>query len=163
MEDQSLTISKSNALKAFRNAGSEGKLLLENLFGKEVLNEKITDRIKSYPDACAELGLNPLTEDDFENITPEDIDATYAYHQLTIIARALNQGWKPDYSNTSQYKYYPYFYWQQEAVGGSGFSFHDCDYGASSVGSRLNFKSRELAEYAGRQFQSIYNRFLSPQ
>jgi len=30
----------------------------------------------------------------------------------------------------------------------------------TSVGSRLCFKSSELAEYAGRQFQDIYKEFM---
>ena len=45
---------------------------------------------------------------------------------------------------------------------GSGFSYYDCvfTYSRSSVGSRLVFKSRDLAKYAGQQFEDIYKGFF---
>lgn len=154
-----IQISKSNAVKAFKSAGPKGKQLLQNLLGTEVLSEKITDRIKSYADACMDLNMHPLTISDFAALPERDREATLAYHQITIIARALNEGWEPDWNDHNQAKYYPWF---QYAAGGSGFSYDvsGCGYSSSFVGSRLHFKSRELAEYAGKEFISIYNKFL---
>jgi hypothetical protein len=45
---------------------------------------------------------------------------------------------------------------------GSGLSYDVYDYwrAVASVGSRLCFKSRELAEYAGKQFIDIYTDFF---
>ena len=46
----------------------------------------------------------------------------------------------------------------------AGFSYAYASYTASStnayVGSRLCYKTRELATYAGRQFEGLYNDFL---
>ena len=84
--------------------------------------------------------------------------ASQAHLKIQIIAKALNEGWYPNWNDTNEYKYYPWF----KASPGVGFSFSDYDFALtrSTVGSRLCFKSRDLAEYAGKQFIDIYNQFL---
>jgi hypothetical protein len=158
MDQDFVQISKANAFKAFRSADKSGKKLLVDLLGQDVLSEKVTDRIKSYSDACSELGILPLTISDFSALPEQDRESTYAYHQITMIVRALNEGWEPDWNDSNQYKYYPYF----QAAAGSGFSYGVFSYvlSYSYLGSRLVFKTSELAVYAGQQFLSIYNQFL---
>jgi hypothetical protein len=153
---EELKISKSNAFKAFASADQKGKQLLKDLFGQDVLSEKITDRVRSYEDACLVEDFFPLTKNQFSFLPEKDQDSALAHHQITIIARALNEGWVPDWSDSNQYKYYPWFVW---GGSGLGFSFraYAYDRSHSSVGSRLVFKNRELAEYAGKQFITIYN------
>lgn len=63
--------------------------------------------IKSYEDACKILGVQPISENAVAAFPAEDRKSMLAYHKLTIIARAINGGWKPDWNNRSQYKYYP--------------------------------------------------------
>lgn len=113
----------------------------------------ITDRIKTFEDACKETGIYP-TELSISGTgtTDDDIKAVAAFHKLTIIAKALNEGWKPNWSDSSEYKYYPWFNLE------NGFVFYDYVYyyRYSSVGSRLCFKSSELATYAGKQFIDLY-------
>ena len=117
----------------------------------------ITERIKTFEDACAYLGLNPI-----EVLPPETIyNAKYliACAKLAIITKALNEGWEPDWNNPNEYKYYPWFDMRSS---GGGFSFGG-DVSArtwSNVGSRLCFKSRDLAKYAGEQFLDIYKDFM---
>lgn len=156
-----LEIAKANALTAYKKATKEGKALLENLFGKEVLSEKITERIKSFDNALEEIGgvsENAMTLLKYNGID-RDMIAAQAHMKLSIIARALNEGWKPDWTNSNEAKWYPYF----SNPSGFGFSHTDFYYcfTTSTVGSRLCFKSSELAEYAGKQFESIYNDFLN--
>jgi hypothetical protein len=76
---------------------------------------------------------------------------------LVIIAKAINGDWVPDWTDSSQWKYYPWF--EMGSSSGVGFSYHD--YVAwrtySTVGSRLCFKSSDLAKHAGQLFeQEIY-------
>jgi hypothetical protein len=83
--------------------------------------------------------------------------------RVFVVNNALNEGWQPDWSNSNEYKYYPWF---SNFVSGSGFSFyvygyHDSHYSGTSIGSRLCFKTEELAQYAGKQFTDIYNFYLS--
>jgi hypothetical protein len=156
---EELKISKANALRAFGAADKKGKQLLQDLFGKEVLGDKITDRVKSYEDACLVDNLQPVTIENFSFLAECDRESALAHHQMTIIARVLNEDWTPDWDNGNEYKYYPYFIW-----GGSGLGFSFCAGGCgrsgTDVGSRLVFKSRELAEYAGKQFITIYNQLF---
>ncbi len=124
---------------------------------------KAIDRIKSFEDACHELGMDPSgtlkIESSSDHLDEGDLKAAAAFLKLTIIARALNEGWKPDWSDGSQRKWYPWFEWK------SGFGFSDSSYvnwnANATVGSRLCFKTEELATYAGQQFIDIYQDFLT--
>lgn len=56
---RTLQIKQDSLLVAFRNAGKEGKQVLSDLFGKQVaLYDNITDRVKSFEDACQVLGIS---------------------------------------------------------------------------------------------------------
>lgn len=110
----------------------------------------------------------------------------FAYARLVIIAEALNEGWKPKFDG-DECRYYPWFYIYTKkeyeeldedekkecrvvgrsvdgahADGGVVYAYAN---GASSLshafdGSRLAFKTRELAEYCGKQFFDIWEKFL---
>lgn len=157
---ETINITKANALKAYNSGTKDQRDLLENMLGKETFKKagKITDRVKTFADACVELGLNSNHfEVSVSFLLGRDFLSISAYAKLVIIARALNEGWEPNWDDSSEIKYYPWMKWQ-----GSGFS--DCNYGYSgtltSVGSRLCFKSEELARYAAKQFNKEYNAFF---
>jgi len=115
-------------------------------------------QIKTFEDACVALGLNSAEEIPFANPKNGNQKAVNAAAKLFIIANALNGDWVADWDNWDQYKYYPWFNMRSKAAGGSGFSCHDFSFGHghSFVGSRLVYKDRETAEYAGTQFLDIY-------
>ena len=158
---QTLEITKDNAFKAYKATDANGKKLLEELLGKENLQPvKITDRVKTYADACELLGIDPdLGLSCSRSGVWKDIENISAYAKLIVIARALNEGWTPDWSDSSQRKFVPWF---KEK---SGFGLSCNDYGdwytITDVGSRLCFKTAELATYAATQFADIYNDFLT--
>ena len=162
MTDKRLTLTESNARSAYQKASKSKKEWMREMYPDFNFERGLLERIETYVDACNELGFNPLTISDFSSLPEMDRESSYAYHQLTIIARVLNEGWEPDYSNENEYKYYPYFVWDNKAAGGSGFSCFDRYFGRSysHVGSRLVFKTRELAIHAGKKFNSIYNQYL---
>lgn len=118
---------------------------------------KVTERVKTFEDALRELELD---EDEFkescENLEIDEI----AYRKIKIIVKALNEGWVPDYANNSEYKYYPYFLYNKTSGFGFDVSFTYCEYALSITGARLVFKSRELSDYAGNQFNDIYKEIL---
>ena len=147
-----IELKKENAVKAFKEADAKGKELLKNLLGNEYFSDKITDRIKSFEDVIDELKIA-------SNFKPTGSKDEVAYIKLKLIAECLNEGWTPNWDNDSEYKYYPYF----DMRSGVGFSHSYCDYWntLTNVGSRLCFKSSELAEYAGKQFEAIYKDFLT--
>lgn len=143
-------------VKAQYNKGTAPvKKALEALYGAEVFAPAVTDTIKTFEDACKALKLNVKTV--LAGQTATDI---IAYIKLTIIARALNAGWVPDWADDNQPKYAPWFEYNPKT---KRFSFSDVCHSWSQfsvVGSRLCFRTRELAEYAAKQFVNEYNDFL---
>lgn len=141
----------------------EGNGSIFDYFYKEEDYEEITDRVKTYEDACKVLGVEPINEQNAkaQGFRSDEI----ARRKLETIAAALNEGWKPDWNNTDQYKYYPYFYIQENAKGAyAGLSYAITDAAAASatagIGSRLCFYASRLARYAGNQFTDLYEQIL---
>lgn len=79
----------------------------------------ITERVKTFDDACKELGEDHKLVQQFKAIQEaiaEDKEAT-AYFKLGIITAALNEGWEPDFTNDDEYRYYPYLcLWTKEEL-----------------------------------------------
>lgn len=148
---QQLVIGGKDARKLYPSASAEWKATFEATFGKEFFSQKITDRVKTFEDACEILGVDPDAVDNYSE--PDE----KAYCMLKIIARALNEGWEPDYNNESQRKWYPWFYLNEP-----GFRLRGCcyDFARTDVGARLVFKTEELARYAANQFQGLYSDYL---
>lgn len=153
-----LTIEPKNLTAAYVKADQNGKNMLKEMFPKHDFNVKITDRVRSFEDACTFLGVDPDSVGNPDEIKDGDARSVAAYERLIIVARALNEGWVPNWNNSSEYKYYPYF-----DMRSGGFSVVDCTRWASYsfVGSRLCFKSSELALYAGKQFNDLYQHFMT--
>lgn len=183
-----VTISKENILNAYNQASGEQKALLENMFGKDMFHlQDIKERVKTFDDAVAILGNDNQAVIDYYAIADktctEDI---LAFAKLRVIAEALNEGWKPKFDG-DECRYYPWFYiYTKEEyeeldedekkacrVVGRSLSYSDAHCGLvfanasyafshsySHNGSRLAFKTRELAEYFGKQFIDIWADFL---
>jgi hypothetical protein len=124
-----------------------------------------TEQVKSFEEACEKLGLKSVEELPFADPKNQDQKAVNAAAKIFIIAKALNEGWAPNWSDWDEYKYYPWFDMSPEKreegevpAAGSGFSSFVYYFAASgsALGSRLVFKTSELAKYAGTQFLDIY-------
>ncbi|MFK2532002.1 hypothetical protein ACIXOD_11510 [Bacteroides fragilis] len=152
---KTLQISEQKARELYKSGSSELKSILEESFGKDFFSQKITDRVKTYEDACRELSTSPLDENKLMKLglTKHDI----AYQKLVTIIKALNEGWIPDVCDSSVYRWYPWF-----KTNGSPSSFAFCDsiyviaFASAGSGSRLKFRTRELANYAVEQFIDIW-------
>jgi len=148
-----LKLSLEKAQEAYKKGDQSIKDFLINAYGEEHFLVDIKDRVQSYEDACREIGITPLTESDFGILPKEDQKRAFNRHQLTIVIKALNQGWYPNWKNSNEAKYYIYLYHEN-----SGFSFRVgaayCHYG--SVGSDLYVKTRELAEHLKTYFKTQY-------
>ena len=114
--------------------------------------------IKTFEDACKKTGIE-TTEPEIKAAHIEPVKAMIAYYKLVIIFLAINNGWKPDWSDYNQWKYYPWFY-----VLSSGFGFVDSDYvyaySAANVGSRLCTDTNDKALYIAEQFKDLYQEYL---
>jgi hypothetical protein len=111
-------------------------------------------KIKTFENACKKLGIS-MALPNVEMIPKHLQKQVIADYKLVVIAEALNEGWKPDWNNSSEYKYYPWF---KMSSSGVGFSCGGCGCvgSVSVVGSRLVFKNIELAKYFGKQFINIH-------
>lgn len=153
---------------------------MKKVFGEDVFKPAdIRDRIKTFEDAKRELGNDhPLVKEwNLGDNLSADLEA---YLKLRIIVAALNEGWKPKFT-TDEWRYFPYFYlvtndeiekmdddersrvvlrsfYSAYAYGGIVYAvaIYDSSYANTSYGSRLAFKNRDLAIYAGQQFIDIY-------
>ena len=111
--------------EAYKQAENSPEIqtLLRNLYGNAVLakqpdNRPVTERIKTFEDACRELGENhpmiiaymQLKEAETQTLLPiYDNADIVAYLKLRIICAALNEGWVPQFTE-DEWRYYPYFW-----------------------------------------------------
>lgn len=154
---RTLQIKQDSLLVAFRNAGKEGKQVLSDLFGKQVaLYDNITDRVKSFEDACQVLGISTNVPE-VKGLPRKHQKAIIANYKLIVIAEALNEGWKPNWQDSDEYKYYPWFDMSNPAGVGYSNAYTTASSTAAPVGSRLCLKNRELAIYFGQTFTDLFN------
>lgn len=154
---RTLQIKQDSLLVAFRNAGKEGKQVLSDLFGKQVaLYDNITDRVKSFEDACQVLGISTNVPE-VKGLPRKHQKAIIANYKLIVIAEALNEGWKPNWQDSDEYKYYPWFDMSNPAGVGYSATSISASYTHANVGSRLCLKNRELAIYFGQTFTDLFN------
>jgi len=121
------------------------------------------EKIKTFEDACKALKLKTDLPD--VSLLPEKHrEAITAHYKLVIIAEALNDGWEPNWNDSNEWKYYAWFEVEADKKNPSGFGFSTTDFGVSfartGVGSRLCFRTRELALYAAKQFKDLYKQYF---
>lgn len=146
---------------------------------EEVEVEEINEIVLSFDDARAYL--NGKLNNDFtvskkvlsgncvqladvarlvQDVNPNHIKALVALNELFTIAEAWNKAdnFVPDFSDTSQSKYFPWFVYDK---GSAGFVYasthHTAAFTAAHFGSRLCFKTRNRAIQFGKQFVGLYN------
>lgn len=153
-------------------------------------NRPITERVKTLEDACRELGEDHPFVLAYQNtnlLDPEVAEENrdiLAYMKLRIIAAALNDGWKPQFTEDEE-RWYPWFtLWTEEDMSEKSnewkadrhlistgdysgdwagfactFSYYAPSVSNATFGSRLCFKSEALATYCGKQFISLWADF----
>lgn len=180
-----LTISRENVIKNYKASDDNTKKTLEAIFGKDLFKPKdITERIKTFEDAMAELDSNHPLLCEYRALCAKSDDISpdlLAYLKLRIITAALNEGWKPEFTK-DEWRYYPWFYlytqgelddmedsekkkrrmidtgdYQTELA---GFASADSSVAPSSAtadfGSRLCLRTSVLASYCGKQFIKLW-------
>ena len=122
----------------------------------------IMDRVKTFEDALA-LADEKTREEYLKSVEGYNIPDEIAYKKLKLITKVVNEGWVADYTDPLQRRY---FLWggglNDGALAGLLAAICDSASGVTyvNVGSRLNFKSREIAEFVGDQFLDLWNEYL---
>lgn len=133
---------------------------------KTAKNNQVFDykTIKSFENACEKLNLDPKALPDVSMIPEELRKAIINGYKLMIIYKAINDGWTPNWNDSSEWKYYPWFWVEASAARSSGFSFSrshcHCTRTNASVGSRLCTDSSEKALYIAKTFQDEYKEYF---
>lgn len=151
-----LQIDAVTARKEYSSASPALKAVFEQSFPKGFFSGNIIDRVKTMDDVFIELGMD---KEAFYKNCFGLADDEIGYREAKLIAKCLNEGWYPDWDNSSERKWRPWFYMDNPG----GFRFFGSYYVnvCTNVGSRLCFKSEELSDYAAKQFIHIYNKFFT--
>ena len=176
-------------LAFYRSTSNDGRKVI-----KEALGEKfsetipVTERVKTYDDAVKELGEDHpfvvAANSAVWRYPEEDNQDIVAYLKLRVVVAALNDGWKPEFTDYER-RWSPWYrlytkeeidnlseedkeqvlLWGGFASGGSlcglayAVSINAWSCSDACVGSRLALKSEELADYAGKQFIELFAPF----
>lgn len=188
---ETLNIDKETVINTYKQGSKKEKKVLELLFGVETFRPKnVMERVKTFEDACRELGKNHPFVLAYQNTNLRDPEVAddnkdvIAYLKLRIIAAALNEGWKPKFVK-GEFRYFPYFYLCSDedisrmgedeksrvvyrpnygTYENGGMAYEIAKDGSASFFATfmplLVFKTSELAEYAGKQFVYLYADYL---
>jgi len=171
-------IDEKRILETYRKGTPEERELLMRLMDPSFIEEHITEIVQSYEDAVKMVGddlpLSVLSK------MPKHLQAQ---HKLEVITKALNCGWRhPQDGETWCYYVWGRFYDKEEIAKMSqedkdksilvrlGGSAHDGAYcglaflnslsafssSSAYLGSRLAYKTWELAEYSAQQFRDLW-------
>ncbi len=169
-----MEIKKENVVNAYMAGDNSVKKMLRAMFPdvefeaeKQAKKRSVIERIKTFEDACRELGgEHPFVMafdsylDNVHDAHIQDADII-AYLKLRIICAALNEGWEPQFTE-DEWRWYSWFFlwtseelyekseeWKQDShlistgdfhTGYAGFAYAD-SYNAPSK-SAANFGSR---------------------
>lgn len=119
-----MEITQQQINAAYRAATTtEVKQVLDALFGTEANqnacqptkdNRPVTERIKTFKDACRELGEKNVLVQAYKTASfntdgdHTDVCDVMAYLKLRIIVAALNEGWEPKFED-DEYRWAPWF------------------------------------------------------
>ena len=181
-----LELTSEQLAACYCNGGNEFRQTVKEALGEDFSKElPIQVRVQTFEDAVRELGdEHPAvrTYNSFKYGYSAKEPDVMAYLKLRIITAALNEGWEPQFTEDERRWYCWYNLISKEdldsmseeekkerrvvgrAYGNANANGGLVCSGAGDVstssdagfGSRLAFKSEELAEYAGKQFIEIY-------
>lgn len=189
-----IEFSDEQLVALYRTGGDEARKAIKEALGDEFSELiPVTKRVQTLDDAVRELGDDQPAVKAWRSIkygysvSEKDPDTAdiMAYVTLRVITEALNEGWKPQFTEGERRWYAWYDFLTKEEVEGmsdeekeerrvvgrannnanahGGLVYSYANYVSSSsytyFGSRLAFKNEELAEYAAKQFGDIYADF----
>jgi len=96
-------------------------------------------------------------------LNPSHVKALIALNELFTIAEAWNKAddFVPDFSNSRQDKWFPWFVYDEDRAGFVYAYTSDApSYTNANIGSRLCFKTANRARQFGNQFIDLWNKVL---
>ena len=125
------------------------------LGGKPNIDYTVSKKVLSSN--CVQLAdVTRLVQD----VNPKHIKALIALNELFTIAQAWNKAddFVPDFSNSMQDKWFPWFVYDKGAAGFVyAYTYYSPTTAYAGIGSRLCFKTQNRAIQFGKQFVGLYN------
>lgn len=113
---------------------------------------------KYFEQACKELGItNALPDVSF--LPERNQKAVIAIYKLSVIIQCVNEDWEPNWQDWDERKYYPWFDVLPAGLGCLHTSL-TASYTIAYLGSRLCYKSSDLAREWGKKLLPLYEDFL---
>ena len=119
----------------------------------------IINKVKTFEHVCILLNINI---DKFYKKFKELPTSELALKKLILIAKLINQDWKVNLKDKTQYNYYPWF----ELDENNGCVFYYSNYNcwavdsAGSYGGCLYVKNQKLSDHFGKMFIDIWKEYL---
>lgn len=188
MEKTNIDFTQEQLVAFYRSTSCDGRKAIKEALGDKFSEAlPVVERVKTYEDAVNELGeKHPYVEVASSSSWrfPGEINKDIvAYLKARVVVAALNEGWQPEYV-PGECRWYPWYELiskedyeamsedekqERRGVGRSSNSAHGglvysnassaSSLSSACVGSRLAFKSEELAKYAGKQFAELFADF----
>jgi len=107
MSKETIEVNKENVLETYRSAKPAEKKVLEKIFGKEKFTLPSSDWMVLWNKFCKENKLKVT----LPHLNPKDSDEEWdnSCVMLRNIFKIRRGNWKPDWKNSSQYKWFPVF------------------------------------------------------
>lgn len=184
-----IDFTQEQLLAFYRSTSNDGRKAIKEALGEKFSGTiPVTERVKTYDDAVKELGEDhPFVVAANSAVWryPEDYNQDIvAYLKLRVVVAALNDGWNPEFTEDER-RWFPWYrlytkeeidnlseedkeqvlLWGGYAGGGSRCGLacaspgNAWSYSYATGGSRLALKSKELADYAGKQFIELFAPF----
>lgn len=153
----SIEIAEKEAQRLADKLGKKSFILEAN---SVVTPDAINIKVDSFEAALEYLGRK--NEVCMCGIPEKHGKAMVAMYKLITIAEAWNKADKfvPDFDNTDQYKWFPWFRKQGSAGFVSAATYYSATRTVANIGSRLCFSTSERARQFGEQFIDLWNDFL---
>ncbi len=118
-------------------------------------------KIKGFKEACESENIDATQLPGVDNILEEFRKPLIAAYKLMVGTKAVNKGFKVDYTNRNQLKHFPV---ARVLLSGSGFDFafsvSNFDDTVVYVGSRLLSEDDDKAMHVFENFKEEYNDWL---
>lgn len=148
----SIDILQDDIEKALQDANEGQRKVIRKYFK----GDKIVTEIKTWKDVLKKLKITEKSLNLIVSPKTKEEKARNAFTKLLCITKVYNNGWTPDWSNTSQYKYYIYL----SLSGGSGVLGCYCSRYSVYPTSGLYFQNREKAIDSSVKFKDVYDDYF---
>lgn len=154
--EKEIKFNEATARRLYKSASPEFKDMLEENFGKEFFNEKVTDKIKSYADILSITGTSESDDEvKVKGFNDSENELVKNLIKKIRIVKVYNEGWIPKRGERRHHPYYDV---------SSGFVFYFAGFDSmiadTSSASRLCFKNVELTKDYANKFGDVEQKII---